>query len=618
MYAAVIPARRLPLGLSSFDYQIPPDLERTLELFSLVSVPFRGAQVLGLVIEITQAPATTAKNRAIKEITAPASLFPILSAAQYAFLRDVSELYRVSIGFLIQQCLLPDIKKNQTLLKTLEKPSVSPSGSRYSLSHRYFSSPANEQEFFITHTNEVHGQLLILSPDREQAAKKYALLKDTSRPAFLVTGTLKAKEQRELWITLVQGLPCIVIGTSRALFLPWRDLAGITLVDDSNPHHTVGLSAPYADAHDLATLAADHHQITLTVTGHTPSPRSFISLNPQNRPPLTFGTACEPTFIDLAAERAFITSSPLTLLAEEAITAQTQKPLFVFLNQRGTARAIVCKDCGTIFYCPECAATLTFFREKNQLMCRACGHGQRLTACPTCRGVDLKQLGFGTEALAAHLRKQFPERSVVQIDSDTEALPKTFLATNTIIVGTEQAWSSVPWEKLGGMIWVDPDAEINVPTFRSAETVWHRARDIMFKLPPDAFWYIQTRHSTHPALSHLKHPLVWYDTELRVRQELGYPPFTTIFKLWRTVQQHPTGRLEIAGLKEELTALTQTIFSGIVCSWFSGPPRRSAHGFTEAFNLKIKASLPAIYEQVKTLASHIPPPWKVSINPENL
>ena len=49
----------------------------------------------------------------------------------------------------------------------------------------------------------------------------------------------------------------------------------------------------------------------------------------------------------------------------------------LFLNRRGTATFIICRDCGHILRCPRCDMPLTYHRPRMMLVCHHCGRQSR-------------------------------------------------------------------------------------------------------------------------------------------------------------------------------------------------------------------------------------------------
>ena len=100
MIAEIIPARRMPSALPFLDYLVPPADETDIKIGQLVTIPFQSGETFGVVFNLKQNPEKlTTKLRPIKNIVFKK---PILHRFQLQFLKDMSDFYRVSLGFLLK------------------------------------------------------------------------------------------------------------------------------------------------------------------------------------------------------------------------------------------------------------------------------------------------------------------------------------------------------------------------------------------------------------------------------------------------------------------------------------------------------------------------------------
>ena len=55
----------------------------------------------------------------------------------------------------------------------------------------------------------------------------------------------------------------------------------------------------------------------------------------------------------------------------------------MFLNRRGTATYVFCRDCGYVLRCSNCDSPLTFHAASERLLCHHCGRDRRMPErCP--------------------------------------------------------------------------------------------------------------------------------------------------------------------------------------------------------------------------------------------
>ena len=64
----------------------------------------------------------------------------------------------------------------------------------------------------------------------------------------------------------------------------------------------------------------------------------------------------------------------------------------LFLNRRGFAQSVICRDCGYVAKCEACDVSLTYHSDENALKCHYCGASYHmLSACPECGGSRLRK-----------------------------------------------------------------------------------------------------------------------------------------------------------------------------------------------------------------------------------
>ncbi|MEO6197470.1 MAG: primosomal protein N', partial [Dehalococcoidia bacterium] len=371
---------------------------------------------------------------------------------------------------------------------------------------------------------------------------------------------LSPGEQHDIWHEISVGRYKAVVGPRGALFAPMPDL-GLVIIDeehewtykqqDGSPHYHARRTAE-----ELCRLSG----AVLVLGSATPDvetyfradegPLKLLSL-PQRlvRSPggVQPGPLPEVQIVDLREElkvgNRSIFSRSLTGEIQSALDASEQ--VILFLNRRGTASFVQCRDCGYTPECRSCAVALTYHEPDPRLVCHYCNRRYPpATACPECGGNRLRQIGLGTERVEEEVHRQFPKARTVRWDRDMtrgkgahEAILARFLAHDAdVLIGTQMVAKGldIPLVTLVGVISADialhiPDIRAGERAFQLLEQVAGRAgrgerpgRVIIQTYTPDHYAIEAASRHDYPAL---------YAAEIELRRRLGYPPFGRLARL---------------------------------------------------------------------------------------
>ena len=182
---------------------------------------------------------------------------------------------------------------------------------------------------YLHQTLQQGRQCLILCPDTAGCdALAISLGAHLDKPLFCCHSDRSVGENNAACRHLYAGLPCVVIGTPRALLLPFQHL-GLVIVDrEQDPGHKAGES-PRCHARDAAlVLARLHHACALLGTAY-PSLETAYNLQTGKYTALANprGIACSAPFIintDRAAKRKEMADEDLSQEAQAAYEACRQ------------------------------------------------------------------------------------------------------------------------------------------------------------------------------------------------------------------------------------------------------------------------------------------------------
>ncbi len=385
----------------------------------------------------------------------------------------------------------------------------------------------------------------------------------------LVHSKLSEGERYDTWRRARAGLLKVIIGARSALFAPLPNI-GLIVADEchdssyfqSEPpfYHAVTSAQTYARlAGAVCILGSATPSITqryqavdsplLKVEGlgvRSPVVRGMKRLELPRR---IVQAGLPPVHIidmrdELKSSHRGIFSR--FLLAELESTLKRGEQAILFLNRRGTATYVFCRDCGYVLRCPNCETPLTFhIEDKERLLCHQCGYERgKPKTCPECGGKQIREYGLGSEKVETEVNALFPRARTLRWDWDTtrqkdshEMILTHFAAHRAdVLVGTQMLAKGLdlPLVTLVGIVLADvglhlPDPFAGERVFQVLTQVAGRAG----RSERSGKVVLQTFDPTNQVIqSAARHDVnAFYQYELGQRKRLGYPPFSRLVRL---------------------------------------------------------------------------------------
>ncbi len=251
--------------------------------------------------------------------------------------------------------------------------------------------------------------------------------------------------------------------------------------------------------------------------------------------------------VDMRAElksgNKSIFSRALMTQLESVLAAGNQAILF--LNRRGSATYVFCRDCGFRLDCPRCELALTYHANEDNLVCHHCNYRRQLpTRCPACGSVHIRQFGLGTEKVEQEVKRLFPFASVIRLDSGVtqhkgahSSLLSQFANRQAdIMVGTQMLAKGIdlPHVTLVGVMLAE--IGLGLPDFRAAERTFQLLTQVAGRAgrsPLGGKAIFQTYQPDHYAIQKAsKHDFsAFYQQEIEMRRKMDYPPFSRLLTL---------------------------------------------------------------------------------------
>jgi primosomal protein N' (replication factor Y) len=246
---------------------------------------------------------------------------------------------------------------------------------------------------------------------------------------------------------------------------------------------------------------------------------------------------------ELRAGNRSIFSRALQQAMTEALAAGEQ--IILFLNRRGTATFIMCRDCGHVLKCLRCDVPLTYHGAKDELVCHHCNRRSAVpSVCPECWSKRIKFFGIGTQRVEAVTRELFPQARLLRWDRDATGgkdahdifLERFIKHEADIMIGTQMVAKGLdlPLVTLVGVI--NADTALYLPDFRAGERTFQILTQVAGRAGRSVLGgkvIIQTYTPEHYCIQAAsRHDYEgFYRQELDFRREQGYPPFRRLAQL---------------------------------------------------------------------------------------
>ena len=254
-----------------------------------------------------------------------------------------------------------------------------------------------------------------------------------------------------------------------------------------------------------------------------------------------------------AGNRSIFSRALKEALAE---TLEHEQQAILFLNRRGSATYIFCRDCGYILKCPRCDLPLTSHLARvkagtnnrpaeDVLTCHYCGYKRQMPlTCPQCKSERIRQYGTGTEKVEAEVQALFPHAQTLRWDFETtrqkgahDAILSHFVNRRAnVLIGTQMIAKGLdlPLVTLVGVVLAD--VGLSLPDMRSAERTFQVLTQVAGRAgrsPLGGQVILQTFQPEHYVIQAAAHHdyQAFYEQELAYRRQLHYPPFSHLVRL---------------------------------------------------------------------------------------
>jgi len=394
-------------------------------------------------------------------------------------------------------------------------------------------------------------QSILLVPEIALTPQMIAYFKDYLKGHIAVFHSkLSEGEKAREWWKVKTGEAVLVIGSRSSIFAPVQDL-GLVILDEEHEWTYKQESTPYYQTHRVAEAMQEVWGARVILGSATPSADSFYRVGQGDfvevRMPTRINQLSPPVIsvVDLRDEfkkRNFsVLSLKLQLKIKERLARGEQ--IILFVNQRGFANAVVCRDCGYTERCPDCEISLKL-HSGLRLICHYCHFEKRtVITCPDCQSAYIKNIGVGTQRVEEEVLKLFSQARVLRADKDTtqskggfETIYNEFLeGRHDVLIGTQMIAKGLDFKNVTLIGIILADIGLHMPDFRSSERLFQIITQVAGRCgrgdqPGEVI--LQTYNPTHPTIKRAANYEyeAFIQKELADREALNYPPYNRMIK----------------------------------------------------------------------------------------
>ena len=359
-------------------------------------------------------------------------------------------------------------------------------------------------------------------------------------------------EKYDEWKRIFDGEAKVVLGARSAIFAPVENL-GAVIIDEEHDSSYVSDSNPRYVTEDVAIFRSNYNKCSLILGSATPKIETYkkaldnefklIELNER----VNNLSMPQIQIVDMLGEIMDGNTTPYSkaLLSRLEKCVENKKQAILFINRRGYASFMMCRECGYLAKCDDCAVSLVYHKEDSELKCHFCGKRYRvLTNCPNCNSKNIKYGALGTEKVCNDLKEMFPNIPIFRMDNDTtrkkdghkQILSEFANSTPSILVGTQMIAKGHDYPNVAFVGILDADVSLYTSDYRSTERTFQLVTQVAGRTGRknnDGYVVLQTYAPKHYVyrFASMYDYVSFYEKEVNLRATTKFPPFTTIIRI---------------------------------------------------------------------------------------
>lgn len=405
----------------------------------------------------------------------------------------------------------------------------------------------------IDHVINDGRQVIVMVPEISLTPQMMAVFKGRYGSQVAVFhSALSAGERRDEYKRVKDGQVKIVVGTRSAVFAPFDNI-GLIVIDEEQEHTYKSESSPKYHTVDVAKFRAQRHKSLVLLSSATPSIESYCYAKKGKYKLFTlterYGDAVLPevSLVDMKQDRKAGNKYNISsdLLERLETNLENKKQSILLMNRRGYNTFAACDSCGSVITCPSCSISLTYHTANNRLMCHYCGYSKPFTKrCPECEKDDVRYAGYGTQRIEEEIEQLLPEAKILRMDADSTSSRHSFEkglidfgeGKYDIMLGTQMVAKGLNFENVTLVGVINADQQLNNDDFRSEERTFDLLTQVVGRsgrgsISGTAVIQTLTPENHIIQLAQEQDYDSFFETEIRIRKALVYPPFCDICSL---------------------------------------------------------------------------------------
>ncbi|MFA4995540.1 MAG: primosomal protein N' [Patescibacteria group bacterium] len=627
MIAEVIPEKRTGPDKDTFSYLVPNEMQSQIQIGFIVDIPFGKKNIRGVIASTRDTDNRIQIDYALKKVQSINSEF-VMPESYISIAKWISEYYLCSLGEAISLFLPPAIShsrkqassiKHQVLSKSIQLTNdqeqifqkllhkLSTINHKPSLIHGVTGS--GKTEIYLKLAAEAlkkEKQVIVLVPEIMLTPQTIEKFEEIFPDQICLMHSRLSKSQRyATYKQFYSGEKPIIIGPRSALLVPSENI-GLIIIDEEQEDAYKQEKDPRYHAVDLAEKISEKLNALLVLGTATPRVETYhkaVNSSPlegearwgggefkQNssltHPLLTkershydlfelnsrYQKLILPpsTVVDLKYEIKQDNFSPISLELQKNIARvlKDKRHAILFLNRRGMATFVSCRECGEVINCPHCNIPMVYHinYDKHILNCHHCDYKTPVPAiCPVCKSPKIKFFGAGVDKIENEIKRLFPKARIRKIDSKSlqnkDEYVKLYEELKNgkidILIGTQILAKGLNIGTVDLVGVISADVGLHMPHFRANEKTFSLLTQVSGRSGRKENSGMTVIQTYWPDSSSIKFAAQhnykdFYKSEILERKKFNYPPFCHLIRVVSEDKNKQKAKSELEKIAKEL------------------------------------------------------------------